>query len=75
MNAIYYPARIEGYSEGMIKANFNPTVERTDRGDLPKGNNQNINHWFTIGDTRYNVHGYRPDLHGYPVRWRETVQR
>lgn len=71
----YDDTPVVGYPEGIIVAspNIKPDREFTDRGDLPKGNKQNANDWFTIGDTRYNVHPYSHQFGGYPVRWIEAV--
>ncbi len=62
---------ILGYRDGIIfiTSNERPRRVMTDRGDLPKGNKQNANDWFTIGEMNFNVHPYRSDLKGYPVRW------
>ena len=62
---------VVGYPEGVIitSSDVRPRRVMTDRGDMPKGNKQNANDWFTIGDTHYNVHPYRRQFGGYPVRW------
>lgn len=67
----YDKTPVVGYPEGVILAspNIRPRRVMTDRGDMPKGNKQNANDWFTIGDTHYNVHPYVHRFNGYPVRW------
>lgn len=69
----YNATPIIGYGEGLITSDEPPKREWSDRGDMPKGNNALSNDWFTIESTRYNVHPYRKDLGGYPVRWIESV--
>ena len=65
----YSPTPVIGYSEGLIISDAKPTriVTHDDdnRGDVS-------NDWFTIDNVRYNVHPFRNDLGGYPVRWRES---
>ncbi len=60
---------ITGYGAGLITSDTPPRRVMTDRGDLPKGNKQNPNDWFTIDDLHYNVHPFDKTLGGYPVRW------
>lgn len=69
----YDPTPVIGYSEGLIISDDPPVREFTDRGDLPKGNKANPNDWFYIETRRFNVHPFRSDLGGYPIRWIETV--
>lgn len=70
---IHLPDPIAGYHAGIIQSDKSPVTEYTDRGDQPAGNMQNGNDWFYINNSRYNVHPYRFDLNGYPVRWIETL--
>jgi len=68
--AFHDPAAVEGYPQGIIRSNDMPPFRHfTDRGDEPEGNLNNPNDWFEIGELFYNVHPYRADLGGYPVRW------
>lgn len=73
MKTTYDPTPVEGYYYGIVKSNEAPTRVWTDRGDMPKGNKALCNDWFSIGDTKYNVHPFRFDLAGYPVRWKEPI--
>ncbi len=70
MTTRYDNKPVVGYSEGLIISDSKPEKEVTRYSD---NRPDNVNHWFTIGATRYNVHNYRSDLRGYPVRWFETV--
>lgn len=72
MSIVYDANSIVGYGDGLIKSDELPAGEFTDRGDLPKGNRKNYNLWFYLDNKRYNVHPYRRDLCGWPVRWVET---
>ena len=64
----YNPAPVPGYSEGLVVSKDRPdriiTHYDDNRGDVS-------NDWFTFLGKRYNVHPYRSDLGGYPVRWIE----
>ncbi len=70
MTTTYHKEPVVGYGDGLIKSDESPehTVEK-----FNDDRNDNHNNWFTIGDTRYNVHPYRSDFGGYPVRWTESV--
>jgi hypothetical protein len=68
---VHDPVAVPGYSNGIIRSTSSPVREFTDRGDLPPGNKELANDWFTIGDKRYNVHPFRADFGGYPIRWIE----
>lgn len=73
-NPRYDSTPVVGYGEGLvISPDERPVTEYTDRGDMPPGNNANANSWFYIGERKYNVHPFRADLGGYPVRWSEAV--
>ena len=61
----YNSTPVTGYQDGIIVSDTAPRKIAT---SLPDGA-RNINLWFTIETTHYNVHPYREDLRGYPVRW------
>ncbi len=69
----YDPTPVEGYQLGIVASNERPKRVMTDRGDHPPGNRMLANDWFTIGTKRYNVHPYRSDFDGYPVRMIEEL--
>ncbi len=70
MTTRYDSKAVTGYSEGLIISDSKPEKEVT---RYPDNRPDNVNHWFTIGALRYNVHPHRADFGGYPVRWFETV--
>lgn len=53
-----------GYGEGLIK------VTRGERPILTATGNRK----FHLDGYEYDVHPYRSDLGGYPVRWREEIR-
>ena len=55
----YISTPVTGYGDGLITGNATP--ERIANND-----------WIVVGDFRFNVHPFRSDLGGYPVRWIET---
>ncbi|MCK5496371.1 MAG: hypothetical protein KAI41_07675 [Hyphomicrobiaceae bacterium] len=55
----YNPAPVIGYGDGLITGNASPV--RLENND-----------WIFLGDFRFNVHPFRSDLGGWPVRWIET---
>jgi len=63
---IYNPEPVEGYDRGLIVTDTNPERIVEEGGNGPVSND-----WFYLGTVRYNVHPYRRDLGGYPVRWFE----
>ena len=63
MTLLYSPVPVIGYSEGLIIAgNETPTRTYSERTSED---------WFVINDYHFNVHPFRYDLGGYPVRWIE----
>lgn len=55
--ATYKKSPVTGYPNGLVIAeNESPIFSDN-------------NHWFYIGGLKINVHPYRRDLGGYPVRW------
>ena len=70
MQTTYNNTPVKGYRDGLIISDTRPdrviTHYDDNRGDVS-------NDWFTIDDRRYNVHPYRADLGGYPVRWSEAL--
>lgn len=75
MTTTYNPRPVEGYREGVIVSDVAPERVMTDHGAYPPGNKLLGNDWFTIDGTHYNVHPYRTDFGGYPVRWASTYGR
>jgi hypothetical protein len=73
MNTRYDKTPVVGYGEGLVISDVAPIVCVTQFND---GRPENVSHWFRIeGATRaryFNVHPYRSDLGGYPVRWIEN---
>ena len=63
------PSPVTGYSHGLIISPSSPVREVTKTAD----GRDNRNDWFYINDQRFNVHPFRSDLGGYPVRWIETL--
>ena len=57
----YDPTPATGYGDGVVKGLVTPVVR------------QDNNDWIYLGELRFNVHPYRSDLGGYPVRWIETL--
>ena len=76
MTVTFDSTPVVGYREGIVIVTGNEVPERicTEHGGFAPGNRLNINDWFTIGESRYNVHPYRSDLGGYPVRWVEQIR-
>ena len=66
MSIQYDSTPVIGYRDGLIKVTSNELPARITVGT-------NSNDWFYIGLRRYNVHPFRSDLGGYPVRWIEIV--
>lgn len=62
---VYSSDPVVGYSEGIIKAS-DPKIEGMERPTRIDNND-----WIIIGQFRFNVHPFRLDLGGYPVRWIE----
>ncbi len=58
----YDATPVIGYGEGTVKSGRADSAVRR----------ENNNDWITIGRFIFNVHPYRPDFGGYPVRWIET---
>jgi hypothetical protein len=56
--ATYNPTPVPGYGDGLVKSTEAPF--RYDNND-----------WIQIGEHYFNVHPYRSDFDGYPVRWIE----
>ncbi len=56
MTVKYDPTPIVGYGEGLVTGDAVPV--REDNND-----------WIYIGEYVFNVHPYRSDLKGWPVRW------
>lgn len=56
----YDSTPVIGYGDGLVKGQGAPS--RIDNND-----------WIVIGMFRFNVHPYRSDLGGYPVRWIEEA--
>ena len=66
MTTRYDSTPVIGYSEGLVIAPGRETPTR-----IVVAGNPNL--WFYIDLRRYNVHPYREDLGGYPVRWSEAI--
>lgn len=61
-NTRYNPSPVIGYPCGLIISDSKPIRFSS-------------NNWFRFGGKQYNVHPYRDDLGGYPVRWIENHER
>jgi len=72
-DAVYVSEAVEGYYLGIVRTKMKPFRHYTDLGSKPKGNRGLANDWFEIGGKFYNVHPYRVDFLGYPVRWIEST--
>ena len=68
--AVHNPTPVTGYSEGVVVSEVAP-IACTETFDDDR--HPNTNHYFRIGDEFFNVHPYRSDLGGYPVRWVTSV--
>jgi hypothetical protein len=56
----YISTPVIGYGDGLVTGQVTPSrIENND--------------WIVIGNFRFNVHPYRDDLGGFPVRWIETA--
>jgi len=76
MTIRYRPEPVIGYSEGLIVTTCNeqPAQIRTPNPDGKSSPLHDVvDDWFYIGQRRYNVHPFRADLGGWPVRWHEQV--
>lgn len=60
---------VTGYRDGIIISDTTPRREATKGGD----GRENLNDWFYIDGQRFNVHPYRSDFGGWPIRWTEAA--
>lgn len=60
----YAKESVIGYPDGMIKT----------RGGEKPITSKKLNLYFIIGELAYDVHPYRSDLGGWPVRWSEKLE-
>ena len=66
MSAHYDSMPVTGYSEGIVISDVAP-ISCTEHFNDNRASNTNL--YFKIGNQYFNVHPYRSDLGGYPVRW------
>lgn len=65
----YKPTPVIGYPDGTIESDEQPIMVRTPNSDgKPSPMYDNVNYYFVIDDVFYNVHPFRSEFGGYPVR-------
>jgi len=68
----YDKTAVPGYRAGRIITDDKPVQIRTPNPDgKPSPLYDIVNDWFEVDGRYFNVHPYREDLGGYPVRWIE----
>lgn len=68
----YDKTPVPGYRAGRILTDEKPVQVRTPNPDGKASPLYDVvNDWFEIDGQYFNVHPYRSDLEGYPVRWIE----
>ena len=60
-----------GYGDGIVKADNSKGQGDEELIEQPRRIDNND--WIVIGRFRFNVHPFRADLGGYPVRWIEEA--